>query len=72
MYIAIALRQSEEKPSNGLVDPGHRPLTRKIIEPDKVDEKLAGGGSGPTIFRFRSRLARRESLRPSAIDCEVN
>src|SRR5215813_384367 len=28
---------------------GRRPLPRAMIEPDQFDEKLAGGGSGPTI-----------------------
>jgi len=41
-------------------------LTRAIIEPDHFDEKLAGGGSGPTICGVASPRKNAPTLRAKA------
>src|SRR6185295_8512392 len=41
-------------------------LTPAMIEPDQFDEKLAGGGSGPTICYASAVLVRPNSLQSNA------
>src|SRR5262249_19834838 len=52
-HASLSLHLTIAQAAERLSCPGHRPLTRAMIEPDHFDEKLAGGGSGPTICSTR-------------------